>query len=136
MKCRSWLRRWRVFLEEYPWTSDGLSRTERQLLQAAAAGKRKKQEIYFESRKQEDVPWGDLSVYLRLAWLSVGPNPALIESPKNEFAITDAGRELLEGKADWIKLQGGVDRWLGGVHLTGDQSKWRWDNEKKALMGN
>ena len=59
------------FLEEYPWTSDGLSRTERQVLQAVAAGKRKKADIYMESRKQEDVPWGDLSVYLRLAWLSV-----------------------------------------------------------------
>lgn len=122
------------FLEEYPSMRDGLSRTERQLLQAVASGKRKKADIYMESRKQEDVPWGDLSVYLRLAWLSVGPNPALIESPKNEFSITDGGQQLLEGKADWIKLQGAVDRWLGGVHLTGDQPKWRWDNEKKTLL--
>jgi hypothetical protein len=121
------------FLEEYAWTTDGLSRTERQVLQAAAAGKRKKQEIYFESRKQESVPWGDLSVYLRMAWLAAGPNPALIESPKNEFTITDAGQQLLTGKADWIKLQGGVDRWLGGVHLTGEQPQWRWDREKKTL---
>src|SRR6476469_4875979 len=35
------------FLEEYPGTTDGLSRTERQVLQEAASGKRKKQEIYF-----------------------------------------------------------------------------------------
>ena len=122
------------FLEEYPWTSDGLSRTERQLLQAVAGGKRKKTDIYMESRKQEDVPWGDASVYLRLAWLTAGPNSALVESPKNEFTITDAGRQLLEGKADWIKLQGGIDRWLGGVHLNGDQPKWRWDSEKKTLI--
>ncbi|HEV7550997.1 MAG TPA: DUF1835 domain-containing protein, partial [Candidatus Angelobacter sp.] len=47
------------FFEEYPGTNNGLSRTERQILQAAAAGKRKKQEIYVESSKQEDVPWGD-----------------------------------------------------------------------------
>src|SRR6476469_690391 len=99
-------------LEEYPGTSDGLSRTERHVLQEAASGKRKKIDIYIESRKQEDVPWGDASVYLRLNWLAAGPNPALIESPKNEFTITDAGRQLLEGKADWIMLQGGVDRWL------------------------
>ena len=122
------------FLEEYPWTTDGLSRTERQALQAAAAGKRKKQEIYFESSKQENVPWGDLSVYLRMAWLAAGPNPALVESPKNEFTITQAGQQLLEGKADWIKLQGGVDRWLGGVHLTGEQPQWRWDYENKTLI--
>jgi hypothetical protein len=121
------------FFQEYPWTTDGLSRTERQVLQAAAAGRRKKQEIYFESRKQEDVPWGDLSVYLRLAWLAAGPNPALVEAPRSEFAITDAGRQLLEGKADWIKLSGGMDRWLGGVHLNGEQPQWRWDDEKKIL---
>ena len=59
------------FLEEYPGTTDGLSRTERQVLQAAAAGKRKKQEIYFESRKQEDVPWGD-SVSLSAACVARG----------------------------------------------------------------
>jgi hypothetical protein len=121
------------FLEEYPWTTDGLSRTERQVLQAAASGKHTKQDIYFESRKQEDVPWGDGSVYLRMSWLAEGPNPALIEPQKNEFAITDAGRQLLAGKADWITLCGGVDRWLGGVHLTGAQPQWRWDEEKKTL---
>jgi uncharacterized protein DUF1835 len=121
------------FFEEYPWTTDGLSRNERQILQTVAAGKRKKQEIYMESRKQEDVPWGDMSVYLRIGWLTLGPNPVLVEAQKNEFTITDAGRELLEGKADWIKLQGSVDRWLGGVHLTGAQAKWRWDPAQKTL---
>src|SRR5205823_14446575 len=64
------------FLEEYPWSTDGLSCTERQVLHAAATGKRKKQEIYTESSKQENVPWGDSSVYLRMAWLAAGPNPA------------------------------------------------------------
>jgi hypothetical protein len=122
------------FLEEYPWITDGLSRSERQLLQATAAGKRKKKDIYVESRKQEDVPWGDSSVYLRLAWLAAGPNPALIESPKNEFTITDAGRQLLEGKADWIKLQGCLDRWLGGVHLAGEKARWRWDPTQNILI--
>jgi hypothetical protein len=124
----------RRFLEEYPWTTDGLSRTERQVLQAAAV-KRKKQDIYFESRKQEDVPWGDCSVYLRMAWLARGPNPALVEAPKNEFAITDAGCQLLAGKADWGKLSGGIDRWLGGVHLTGAEPQWRWDPAQKTLTG-
>lgn len=124
------------FLEEYPSTTDGLSRTERQVLQAATSGKRKKQEIYMESRKQEDVPWGDASVYLRMDWLAAGPNPALVESPKNEFSVTDAGRQLLEGKGDWIRMQGHIDRWLGGVHLTGEQAQWRWNAEKKTLFSN
>jgi hypothetical protein len=124
------------FLQEYPWTTDGLSRTERQVLQAAAvAGQRKKQDIYFESRKQEDVPWGDASVYLRLDGLAGGPNPALVEVQKNDYAVTDAGQKLLEGKANWIELCGGIDRWLGGVHLNGQQPQWRWDEASKTLVG-
>jgi hypothetical protein len=121
------------FFEEYPWTTDGLSRTERQVLQSAAAGKHKKQEIYMDSRKQESVPWGDTSVYLRLAWLTNGPNPAIVEAGKNEFVITDMGRQLLEEKADWIQLQSGLDRWLGGVHLKGEQAPWRWHPAEKTL---
>jgi hypothetical protein len=122
------------FFEEYPWTTDGLSRTERQVLQAAASGKRRKQEIYMESRKQESVPWGDASVYLRLAWLTAGSNPAIVEAEKNEFTVTEAGRQLLEEKADWVKLQNGLDRWLGGVHLTGEQANWRWHPVEKTLI--
>ena len=121
-------------VQEYPWTIDGLSRTERQVLHAVAAGRRKQQEIYFESRKHEDVPWGDASVYLRLDGLAEGPNPALVEVHKNEYAVTDAGQKLLEGKADWIELSGGIDRWLGGVHLLGPQSQWRWDEIAKTLI--
>ena len=67
---------------------------------------------------------------------TAGPNPALIESPKNEFTITDAGRQLLEGKADWIKLQGGVDRWLGGVHLAAISPSGDGTVRKKTLVGN
>jgi len=122
------------FLEEYPWTSDGLSRTERQVLQAAAAGKRKKVEICQESCKQEDVPWGDASVYLRMEWLASGGKPALATAQKDEYSITDHGRQLLAGQADWITLRGGVDIWLGGVHLTGEQPQWRWDANTKTLV--
>jgi len=122
------------FLEEYPWTKDGLSRTERQVLQAAAAGKRKRQDIYFESSKLEDVPWGDGSVYLRLAGLASAPNPALVEVQKNEYAVTDSGQKLLEGKVDWITVRGGIDMWLGGVHLTGNQPEWRWDDVERTLV--
>src|SRR5215472_10487499 len=122
------------FLQEYPGTTDGLSRTERQILQAAASGARKRQEIYFQSRKQEEAPWGDGSVYLRLDGLAAGPNPALVEVHKNDYAVTEAGQKLLEGKADWIALSGGIDRWLGGVHLLGPQSQWRWDEIAKTLV--
>lgn len=122
------------FLQEYPWTIDGLSRIERQILQAVGTRRRKQQEIYFESSKHEETPWGDASVYLRVNGLASGPNPALVEVHKNEYAVTDAGQKLLEGKTDWIALSGGIDRWLGGVHLNGQQPQWRWDDSNKTLV--
>ncbi len=121
------------FCQEYPRVQDGLSRTQRQVLNSAASGGRKKAEIYAESRKLDDYPWGDASVYLRISGLASGPNPALEETPTGECLITEHGRQLLEAKADWTKLSGGIDVWLGGVHLTGAAPEWRWDNEKQAL---
>ena len=121
------------FLQEYPWTTDGLSRTERQVLQAAASGRRNVKDIYFVATKQEECPWADSSVFLRMKWLAAGAHPRL-KRRKNEYVLTESGRDLAAGKADWIKLRGGVDTWLGGSHLKGDHSRWRWDDEKKTLL--
>jgi hypothetical protein len=30
--------------------------------------------------------------------------------------------------------QSGIDRWIGGVHLTGDQVRWRWDEGTESLV--
>jgi len=121
------------FCQEYPGVRDGLSRRQRQVLRAVANGSSARQEIYKESQKLDDYPWGDASVYLHMNSLASGPSPALVETKKNEYAITDHGRQLLEGKADWTKLSAPIDIWLGGVHLTGKEHVWRWDEEKHVL---
>jgi len=123
------------FFEEYPATGDGLSRNQRQILRAAEAGARSKRDIYFASSKFEECPWGDNSVFLRMDGLAAGPQPALLKDAQGNFTITDAGRQLLAGQADWIKLRGGIDTWLGGVHLSGTDAAWRWDAEEKKLVG-
>jgi hypothetical protein len=28
----------------------------------------------------------------------------------------------------------GIDRWIGGVHLTGQRSAWRWDDGTEAVV--
>src|SRR6266700_2464947 len=105
-----------------------------QVFRAVATGSSAQQEIYKESQKLDDYPWGDASVYLHMNGLASGPSPALVETKKNEYAITDHGRQLLEGKADWTTLSAPIDIWLGGVHLTGKEHVWRWDEEKQLLM--
>ena len=52
---------------------------------------------------------------------------------KVDVEITDTGREVLAGKADFVKLNG-IDRWLGGVHLMGPEAQWRWDPEQRRLV--
>jgi hypothetical protein len=45
--------------------------------------------------------------------------------------VTEAGRAVLDGRADRVALNG-LDRWLGGVHLQGRAARWRWH---EALQG-
>jgi hypothetical protein len=124
----------RRFLEEYPSTRDGLSRTEQQLLRAAASGHEKRELIYFAAGKSEKAIFmADSSAYLRLERLADGPAPALERLPQHSYRITNQGRKLLAGEADWIRDRGGIDLWLGGVQLHGADAAWRWDPDRNAL---
>jgi hypothetical protein len=126
----------RRMLEEYPSIKDGLSRTERQLLNAALSGARHRKELYAQSQKLEDCPWGDASVFLRLDRLVSGRNPALVCVGADEFAITDHGKRVMAGSADWVTFQNGFDTWIGGVHLTESNPFWRWNEDDQTLIEN
>ena len=49
------------------------------------------------------------------------------------FAITEAGRDILAGRADRVRLCG-IDRWIGGVHLSGHGPVWRWSGDRRQLI--
>jgi len=118
--------------QEYPWTTDGLSRTQRQILQAVGAGAKTKQDIYLASRKQEIAAWGDSSVYLRLDALTVAPEP-LLRIPGDRYELTPSGQSLLKGEGDYIGMRGGIDSWYGGVHLLGPEAEWQWNETQQKL---
>jgi hypothetical protein len=62
-----------------------------------------------------------------VARLARAARPAIddVETWKEPVGLTAFGEDLLAGNADWIAANG-IDRWVGGVHLTpGDL--WRWD---------
>ena len=48
-----------------------------------------------------------------------------------EVLLTEKGREVLRGDKDRVRLNG-IDRWLGGVHLSED-TPWRWDAHAQTL---
>jgi len=124
----------RRLLEEHPARHDGLARSERQVLQAVAAGARDARAVFAHFGAVEDVPWGDSSVELRVATLLSGPVPALERTSSGQLALTLAGERVLAGGADWLQASGGIDRWVGGVHHRGREVRWRWDADRQTIV--
>ena len=115
---RSALRR---LCEEYPGSSDALSRSQRQALAAVAQGPvSKREELYARSQGREDAAFlGDANFYAVLDDLRQSSAP-LIESEGGIESTTALGRRILGGDADWILEGAPIDRWIGGVHLSND----------------
>jgi hypothetical protein len=126
---------------EYPSTRDGLSLTERRILAALAGGARTAGAAFTRAAAREARPFlGDTWCFDRIAALAGAPTP-LVEAdaaggPVDRHArltLTAAGREVLRGEADHVALNG-VDRWIGGVHLTGRAVGWRWDDGLESIV--
>ena len=131
----------RRHLEQFPSVENGLSRTERLALailgeRGTVAGKR----LFFEVQQQEEqVFMGNWSFYRMMAELAEAKHPLVrvtdtVKAGLGDVAITKTGRNVLEGRADAIELNG-MDRWLGGVHLQGDQAVWRWSGAAGRIVG-
>jgi hypothetical protein len=134
------------FLEELPGIRDGLSRTERQLLQVLADGPRSPAHAFLATQELEEAPFhGDAWVFRALWELGRGdarlvetaagapvPQPASGERGAAELVLTPAGRRVLDGEADRVALLG-LDRWVGGTHVTA-AAAWRWDGERRSLV--
>ena len=116
----------RRLLEEYPSEWNGLARSEHQLLQASADGARTGADAFAACARMEDAIFmGDSTFWGIAERLAGGPSPLVtIGSAMSEpIAMTSDGADVLAGRADAIALNG-IDRWLGGVHLT-RASLWR-----------
>lgn len=130
----------RRHLEQFPSVASGLSRTERQALSilhehGSLPGRRL---FAAAQRLEEQVFMGNGSFYRLMAGLSSARHPLIqiSDTPQlnlGEVAITEAGRDVIESRADHIELNG-IDRWLGGVHLKGDAADWRWDRESARIV--
>ncbi|HEX6903494.1 MAG TPA: hypothetical protein VF789_27500 [Thermoanaerobaculia bacterium] len=133
----------RRHLQEFPSVWNGLSRSEHQILRALAqAGEAASFEDVFRAtqRMEERIYMGDTSFHRILRELASPPRPLVRLEPAangsvrgTKVFLTTGGREVLEGKDDWIQIRG-VDRWLGGVHLQGREAVWRWDTEAGHLV--
>jgi hypothetical protein len=124
----------RRLLEEFPGVQDGLSRTERTVLEQVREGPRDWREVFLWVQRQEErVFMGDTTFWRIVRDLAAGRDPLVhvtIEQesarslPVAQMAIAPAGQRAIGGE-DAVRLRG-IDRWIGGVHLTPDRL-WRWD---------
>ena len=126
-------------LEEFPSTLEGLSRTERRVLELAASGPIDLRTAFPLMHEDEAAFYiADMSFLAVVRGLESGPVPLTLrrraESGTSELSgtieLTREGRDVLAGRADRITLAGGIDRWLGGVHLSGVHPAWRWDGKR------
>jgi hypothetical protein len=73
-----------------------------------------------------------------MARLATEPTPLLEAAAPvghaSPLELTEAGREVLAGRRDHVALNG-IDRWIGGVHLTGTDVPWRWDEGTESITG-
>ena len=129
------------FLQEYPWTRDGLSRSERRLLELAADGPIPLGTVFPEMVVEGDVYHvTDRSLVDMAAALSAATLTQLKDAPADgdpagplgaTVALTEVGAAVLAARADRVAVAG-IDRWLGGVHLHGGEV-WRWDDARQAI---
>lgn len=133
----------RRLLQEYPGESNGLSRTETQIVDVLMQGVRTLGEAYQQSHapKEEWIWLGDWSFASYVQRLMRGPSPLVEfadaistrgddstdaifakmheEGPafwKRKIQLTESGRAVASGHANAISLNG-IDRWIGGAHL-------------------
>jgi hypothetical protein len=118
----------RRLLEELPDVDDGLSRTERQLLELLDDGPLLTGALFVASQDLEEAPFhGDAWILRTLAGLT-----PLVSLTEGSAELTDAGRRVLAGEADRVELLG-IDRWVGGTRLV-PGAVWRWDADASELV--
>lgn len=129
----------RRLLQEYPAIGDGLSRSERQLLETVACGPCTARDAFVAcAAREERVFMGDASFWRIVRELAAPPVPLLSIEPEasvpdGSLRLTAAGRRVLDGDADRVALIG-LDRWIGGVHLLGTSIRWRWSETSGQLV--
>lgn len=130
---------WR-HLEQFPSVDSGLSRTEQQALYVLREhGPLLGLRLFFAVQRTEETSFmGDGSFYQMMADLSDARHPLvqISDTPQHGVgyvSITQTGRDVIEGRADNVALNG-IDRWLGGVHLKGEKAAWRWDRASGRIV--
>jgi len=134
-------------LRRFPSTDNGLGRIGNAALELVVKGHGKFRSLFPAfARREPEYGFGDAQLYLEMKRLAGASTPPLKSSGSGNrvakdaaqmlltsFEITEYGKAVLAGGADFIRSNG-IDQWLGGVHLKGDEAEWRWDEQAQELL--
>lgn len=127
----------RRLLEQLPDAHTGLSRTERQGLEAVNGKAPSLHGAFMASQEAEERPWQGDSMFFATMWqltqgakpllAAQGGWPTLTDARRNPgLSLTSRGRAVLAGERDYW-AESGSERWVGGTRLGGNGPDWRWD---------
>ena len=129
-------------LEEFPWTTDGLTRTERRLMTVAGDAPVQLGAAFPRMHDDETAFYiDDASFFATARGLAAGPAPLVAigngatgdDMRHRTITLTSAGRSVLAGTVDRVATSG-FDRWLGGVHVSAATGIWRWDPRRSRVV--
>jgi hypothetical protein len=138
-------------LMELPWIENGLGLTEYLALDILLKEGPMRPGAIFNLLMTESDPLpflGDIMLLaiLRPLWESEFPAIKVIEKFQDEnpmrqclLEITEPGRSLLEGKANWLTINRGsivANRHVGGIHIIAGKKNWCWSAEKSMPVLN
>lgn len=140
-------------LQQFPSVTNGLSRTEQQTLEVIASGVSNLREVYVKANhdREEAKFMGDAGFLAHISALLNGSRPLIgtlepgtleprtlepwnVETLELSVGLTPDGLRVMNGELDRVAYCG-IDRWLGGVHLSSaaETPIWRWDAGRRAL---
>jgi hypothetical protein len=134
-------------LERFPSVRNGLGRVEKTTLKLIANDLKEFKDVFPAFGKAEPTyGFGDAQIFAELKRLATAQHPLLTMSnghdadvmdspqlPATSFQLTEEGAAVLNGDEDFVRLNG-IDLWLGGVRLEGNEAAWRWDEAEKNLV--
>ncbi|WP_245954523.1 sigma-70 family RNA polymerase sigma factor [Paenibacillus flagellatus] len=136
--------------DRFPSAADGLGSVERATLAAVLDGCESPLDLFRRVGDElNGLGMGDLAFWAYARDMTRGPHPLLrlegaaafpgFAEPPGDFGRarlvpTDLGRRMATAPdGDWIALNG-IDRWLGGVRLSGSRSVWRRDGRNGSFV--
>ena len=126
-----------LHLARFPATGTGLGSVEAAALATLSETPRRFADVFRDTMADERMRghgMGDVQLAAYLDALSTGPAPLVtITGDERRFALTATGRAVREGARDRLDAQT-MDWWLGGVHLQGRHSAWRWHQRTGGLI--